>query len=106
MPEGGLRLWLTMIVIGVGTFMLRFSFIWLFGRGKVRPEIEQLLKFVPAAVLAALALPAFVFSSETFSYANPRLLAGLIAAIVAWRSRNVLLTISAGMGALWLMTNL
>ena len=34
---------------------------------------------------------------------NLRLPAGLLAALVAWRTRNVLLTITAGMVALWLM---
>ncbi len=107
MTEDDVQLWGMMMVIGMGTFMLRFSFIWLFGRGKVRPEIEQMLKFVPPSVLAALALPAFIFSSSApFSFTNPRLLAGLVAAMVAWRSRNVLLTIVIGMAALWLITNL
>ena len=34
---------------------------------------------------------------------NLRLLAGTLAALVAWRTRNVLATIAAGMGALWIL---
>ena len=34
---------------------------------------------------------------------NPRLLAGIIAALVAWRTRNTMLTILAGMAALWIV---
>jgi branched-subunit amino acid transport protein len=37
------------------------------------------------------------------SLGNHRLIAGAVAAFVAWRSRNTWLTILAGMGALWLM---
>jgi len=35
------------------------------------------------------------------SLGNFRLLAGLVGALVAWRTRNVLLTLAAGMLALW-----
>jgi len=99
------EIWLIMVAIGVGTFLVRFSFLWFFGRGKVRPEIQQALRFVPAAVLSALIVPSFAFSQQgTFSLGNPRLWAGLIAAIVASRSRNILLTIASGLGALWIIT--
>ncbi len=95
--------WLIMITIGIGTFLIRFSFIWFFGRAAVRPGIQRALRFVPAAVLSALILPSFALSEQVgFSFANHRMWAGLVAAVIAWRSRNILLTISVGMGALWL----
>jgi len=37
------------------------------------------------------------------SLGNERLLAGLLAILVAWRTRNVLLAVAAGMIALWLL---
>jgi branched-subunit amino acid transport protein len=37
------------------------------------------------------------------SWGNGRLLAGLIAALVAWRTQNVLWTIGVGMVVLWLL---
>jgi branched-subunit amino acid transport protein len=96
-------LWLTMLGIGVGTFLMRFSFIWLFGQGEVRPAIQRVLRLVPASVLSALIMPSFVFSQQAaFSIGNYRMWAGVVAAVVAWRARNVLLTIAAGMGTLWL----
>ncbi|BCR04326.1 membrane protein [Desulfuromonas versatilis] len=99
-------LWLTMAGIGAGTFLIRFSFIWLLGRGQVRPAVQRVLRFVPASVLSALILPSFVLPQHAaFSLGNERMWAGLIAAIVAWRTRNVLLTIGAGMAALWVLTN-
>jgi branched-subunit amino acid transport protein len=38
------------------------------------------------------------------STANPYLLAGTLAALVAWRTRSMVLTIVLGMGALWILT--
>lgn len=96
-------IWLIMLTIGAGTFLIRFSFIWLFGRGEVRPGLQRVLRFVPAAVLSALIVPSFFLSQQAgFSLANHRMWAGLVAAVIASRSQNVLLTISAGMGTLWL----
>ncbi|MCA9949547.1 MAG: AzlD domain-containing protein [Anaerolineales bacterium] len=37
------------------------------------------------------------------SLGNGRLLAGLVAIIVAWKTKNVLLTIIVGMIVLWLL---
>jgi branched-subunit amino acid transport protein len=41
-----------------------------------------------------------------FVPANPRLLAGALAAGVAWRTKNVILTIAIGMAALIMMQSL
>lgn len=104
MPLDSLTLWLTMVIIGTGTFLIRFSFIWLFGRGQISPVVQRVLRFVPAAVLSALIMPSFVLSQQAgFSFGNNhRMWAGIVAAVVAARSGNVLLTISAGMATLWL----
>ena len=100
-------IWLIMVTIGAGTFLIRFSFIWLFGRGQIRPELQRVLRLVPAAVLAALILPSFALTQQgSFAFDNQRLWAGLVAAAVASRSRNILLIITAGMATLWLCSYL
>ncbi len=70
--------------------------------------MRRALRYVPPAVLAALALPELVLVERSLllSPANPRLLAGLLAAIVAWRTRNLWLTIGAGMGSFFLLGQL
>lgn len=101
-----LTLWLIILAAGVGTYALRVSFVALFGRLDDVPEgVERALRFVPAAVLAALVAPQFVApeGSVTLSLANPRLLAGAVAAAVAWRTEDIAATIAAGMVALWLL---
>ena len=100
--------WLAILVIGVATFALRFSFIYLFGRvDEVPPRVRRALRFVPPAVLAALVAPALVTIDPDVGLAaslmDERLAAGLVAGGVAWRTDNLFLTIAAGMGALWLL---
>lgn len=97
-------IWLIFIATGIGTFLLRLSFIFLMGKLKeVPPNIERVLRFVPPAVLTALVVPAIVYvdSSLAISMENEKLFAGAIAGVVAWRTRNMLATIAIGMLALW-----
>jgi branched-subunit amino acid transport protein len=93
------------LIVGLLTFALRLSFVQLSERLHMPAWLEQGLRFVPAAVLSALIMPAFLYPDDVLalSLGNERLLAGLLAALVAWRTRNVLFTIIAGMGALWLL---
>ena len=98
-------LWLLFVAIGLGTFLLRFLFIYLFGKIAMPNWLSRALRFVPAAALAALVFPALTHPSGylDLSLHNLRLLAGLGGAIVAWKTRNVLLTILVGMVLLWIL---
>lgn len=100
--------WVVILGIGVATFALRFSFIYLFGRiDEVPPRMRRILRYVPPAVLAALVAPALVTIDPSVgvagSLADPRLAAGLLAGAVAWRTGNLFLTIAVGMVALWVL---
>jgi len=91
--------WAAIVVVGVGTFLIRFSFIYLFEYLSAVPEaLERALRLVPAAVLAALVVPAVVFGDGGPAAAvdADRLFAAGVAAVVAWRTENVLATIGVG----------
>ena len=98
-------IWLLFLAIGLGTFTLRFLFIYLFGKIEMPDWLRRALRFVPAAALAALVFPALTHpvGHLDLSLQNFRLLAGLGGAIVAWRTRNVLFTILIGMALLWIL---
>lgn len=98
-----MNLWLVMLAAGAATFAIRFSFIGMAGRFDAPAWFVRALRFVPAAALSALVWPDLVLSSGALSLAEPRLAAGMIAAGIAWRTRNILLTIACGMLALWLL---
>jgi len=98
-------LWLLFLAIGLGTFTLRFLFIYLFGKIEMPDWLRRALRFVPSAALAALVFPALTHPAGhlDISLHNFRLLAGLGGAVIAWRTRNVLLTIIIGMALLWIL---
>jgi branched-subunit amino acid transport protein len=96
-------LWLTLGVIGLITFAYRLSFIALMDRLRVPPLITRALRFVPVAALTAIIVPELVMrgGAADLSLGNLRLIAGVVAIVVAWRTKNTLLTIGAGMAVLW-----
>jgi len=96
-------LWLTIFGAGLCTWLLRLSFIETWQWLSVPPLLDRALRYVPAAVMAALVVPALVRpeGAVDLSPDNLRLMAGILAAVVAWFSRNVLLTLAVGMAALW-----
>jgi branched-subunit amino acid transport protein len=100
-----MNIWLAMIVGGLITFGMRFSFIYLFGKFEIPETMRRALHYVPPAVLSAIVFPELLMHSDVLdiSFDNTRLLAGVVAVVVAWYSKNTLLTIVAGMVALLLL---
>jgi branched-subunit amino acid transport protein len=103
--EGSVTIWLIMLALAVGTFLIRISFIMLLSNRAVHPLITRALRFVPAAVLSALVVPQILTRANSLriSPSNPQLIAGVVAGVIAWRTKNVLMTILAGMVVLWVL---
>ncbi|MWV63849.1 AzlD domain-containing protein [Halorubrum sp. JWXQ-INN 858] len=100
-----LRIWVAVALIGLATYGFRVSFIHLFGRiDEVPPRVSRPLRYVPPAVLAALVVPDLVTIRPTAlaTLADERLIAGVVAGVVAWRTEDVFATIGVGMATLWL----
>ncbi len=100
---------LTMVlaIIGMGliTFLIRLSLFLLPERVTLAPWMLRALRYVPAAVLSAIIVPELLLPGGTLdiSLGNEHLLAGAMAAVVAWRTRNILLTVGVGLGLLWIL---
>lgn len=92
-------IWLTIVAVGALTYSTRLSFIAIFGRRQIPFQVKRGLRFVPSAVLTAIIFPELLMPAGTLdvSLGNERLVAGIIAGLVAWRSRNVVLTLITGM---------
>ena len=101
----GFPVWILFLALAVGTFALRYSFIYLFGKMDMPDWLRDALKFVPASVLAALVFPALTYTNGTLNLTlnNIRLLAGIGGALVAWRTKNVWWTILGGMVLFWIL---
>lgn len=98
-----MTMWIVVIAAGIATFAMRFSFVALFGRIAVPPMLEEALRYVAPAVLAALTVPAVVAPGGTFDPWNVFVPAAVIGAVAAWRTRSIGASILIGLPALWLL---
>ena len=87
--------------MAVVTYFTRFTMIALLGR-EMPPLLRRWLRHVPVAVLAALVAPAALAPQGTLRL-GPHALAAVVGVLAAWRTRNVLFTIAAGMAAFWVL---
>lgn len=92
-------------VVGVGTYFMRAGFILASSDSAMPPLVTQALRFVGPAVLSAL-IAVFVADGggiATFASARPESLGMLAAIAVALWKRNVILTVTVGIGAVWIL---
>lgn len=97
--------WVLIIGLGVIAFAARALFILPGSRLRLPETVERVLRYAPAAALAAIIAPDLfrVDGVVQASLSNPRLIAGGVAIVVAARTRHMLLTIVCGMGVLLLL---
>ena len=100
-----MNIWLVFLLGGLLTFGMRFIFIYLLGRFEVPETMRRALRFVPPAVLSAIVFPELLIQSGQLNvtFTNFRLIAGVLAVLVAWKTKNTLLTILGGMVSLLLL---
>lgn len=100
-----MSLWLLVLGMGLLTFLLRLALVLGANRLELPPTLQQGLKYAPPAVLSAIIALELAAPAGTIDLtpSNFRLVAGVVATVVAWRTRNVLITIAVGMIVLWML---
>jgi len=99
-----------LLILGMAavTFAARYLPMAVLRRFTLPHPIQRGLAFVPPVVLMAIVAPAMLLPADNrldLSLGNAYLWAGLTSFLIAWRGKNLLLTIVAGMGIflLWRM---
>ena len=100
-----MNLWLAIFGMGIITYAIRLVPIWLLERVTIGDSWRQALRYVPAAVLSAIILPEVVMPGGVLDLTleNARFFAGLLAILIAWRTKNILWTLAVGMILLWVL---
>ncbi len=90
--------------MALATMTTRIPVLWWLSLHPLSPSIARALKYVPLAVLSAIIAPIVLLPTGNLALSlyNAPLFASLIAVLVSWRTRNLLLTIVVGMGFLLL----
>ena len=95
------EVWTVILVLGVGTFLIRFSFLGMIGARSVAPWVARLLRYTPVAVLPGLVAPLVLWPAATGGEPDAaRLAAAAATVLVGLVTRNVLWAIGAGAGVL------
>lgn len=77
------EIWFIILALGVGTFLIRFSFLGLIGDRPLPPIVLRLLRYTPVAVLPALVAPLVVWPDAMGGAFEPvRMCAALATLIV------------------------
>ena len=97
-------IWMVMILAGIFTFCTRFVMLSGWVPHDLPRWLIDALAFVPIAVLTAILVPAVLIDPTTqqiIVIGNARVVAAVVATIIALLTRNVIATISSGLATLW-----
>jgi branched-subunit amino acid transport protein len=98
-------IWFALFGMAAVTFFTRVLGIFALG-GETPMWIQRWLTHVPVAVFTALVVPALLIQTNATSpqlVFGPQLIGGLVGVLAAWLSKNVLVTIIAGVATFWLL---
>ncbi len=98
------------LILGMAivTFIIRYPVLAFLSKLNIPEKYTTGLNYVPPAVLTAIIIPKLILSEGKidFSNNNAPLISGIIAILISWKSKNLLLTIVLGMiaylGLRWL----
>ena len=83
-------IWLVIAGLGIGSFLLRFSFLGLIGKRQLPGWALRLLRYTPVAVIPGLMAPQIFLPADGSTLPDP---------VGVW-SRNVIAAMAAGVSAL------
>ncbi len=109
MPIDKATLWVVIVALGLGTYLIRFSFLGLLGNRPLPEWLVRCLRYTAVAVLPGLVAPAVLWPQATGGDTDPaRLAAALVTLAVGIIWRSLIGAILAGgctlYAMLWVLT--
>ncbi|MDK3017230.1 AzlD domain-containing protein [Pseudodonghicola flavimaris] len=96
-PPDPTTLWILIIGLAIGTFLLRFVFVGFVGDRPMPEWLLRHLRYTAVAILPALVAPLVVWPAATGGQLDlPRTAAAAATIVAGWISKNVLIGIGAG----------
>ncbi|GAB2501526.1 hypothetical protein GCM10008929_22590 [Alkalibacterium psychrotolerans] len=92
--------------MAVVTFFPRFLPLLLLSKKEISPSLSRWMSFIPVSIFAALVASDIFFWEETFNV-NPvdniKLLPSVLVVLIALKTRSLLWSMAAGVGAITVM---
>ena len=96
------EIWLIILALGVGTFLVRFSFLGILGDRALPAWLLRHLRYTAEGILPAMVTPLVLWPQATGGQLDiSRIAAASLALAVGLLTRNAIWAIVAGMASLW-----
>ena len=94
--------WAVIVLLGIGTFLIRFSFLGVIGNRPMPPFVLRLLRYTAVAVMPGLAAPLVLGPEATGGALDPaRLLAALATVAIGVVTRSMIWAMIGGAAVLY-----
>lgn len=95
-------IWTIIILLAIGTFLIRFSFLGLIGNRQLPAWFLRHLRYTPVAVMPGLIAPLVLWPAGNEGQPDPaRLIASVVALAIGIYTKNVVGAVIGGMAALY-----
>mgnify|MGYP003772722619 FL=1 len=96
------EIWIIILALGVGTFVIRFSFLGILGNRALPLWLLRHLRYTAVGILPAMVTPLVLWPEATGGQMDPSRIAGasLALAVGLW-TKNAIWAIVVGMATLW-----
>ncbi|WP_416914653.1 MAG: AzlD domain-containing protein [Roseicyclus sp.] len=95
-------IWIIILALGIGTFVIRFSFLGILGDRQLPPWLLRHLRYTAVGILPAMVTPLIIWPQATGGQLDPvRISAAMLALAVGLWTKNAIWVIVVGMATLW-----
>ena len=97
--------WTSIFIAGLITYLTRMSMVTLIDKDIFNENFRKILNYVPSAVFPSIIFPGVLLDDygSLITITDPKIYGALIAIIVGYFSRNVILTIISGLASYWFL---
>lgn len=98
--------WINIVFLAIGTIVIRGSIIAVSDKIQISDRTKEVFSYIPAAILPAFVAPAVFFHQGSVAWVmgKERLIVLILALVVCFKTRSTVVTITTGLLALYLMT--
>ena len=100
-----MTIWISIVIAGIINYLTRLGSVLLIKPERLSDGAKKILSFVPSAVFPAIIFPA-VFLNETNTIVqinDPKIIGFFVAIVIGYISKNIILTIIAGLISYWIV---
>tara|TARA_E500000331_G_C17108184_1_gene648425 strand:- start:434 stop:745 length:312 start_codon:yes stop_codon:yes gene_type:complete len=97
--------WTSIFIAGLITYFTRMSMVTLIDKDIFTENFRKILNYVPSVVFPSIIFPGVLLDDygTLVAITDPKIYGALIAIIVGYFSRNVILTIISGLTSYWFL---